>query len=228
MSFSALLFDLDGTLIDSAPDLVGALNWLRGREGLAPVDAGLFAVHAAEGAAGLLSAGMPPADSRQLEDWKQAFLERYARHSYVNSCLYEGIPELLDYLDDNAVPWGIVTNKHERLTHPVLRAAGLADRAGCVICGDTLAHTKPHPAPVLRACEELDVRPSQALFAGDDVRDLEAGRAAGTSVAAIMYGYGSGKFDEVLVGDSLSVEHPRDLLAFLDANCGPGSATAGS
>ncbi|MEJ8567550.1 HAD-IA family hydrolase [Elongatibacter sediminis] len=228
MIISALLFDLDGTLIDSAPDLVGALNWLRGREGLAPVDVGQFAVHAAEGAAGLLSAGMPPADSRQLEDWKQAFLEQYARHSFENSSLYEGIPQLLDYLDANDVPWGIVTNKHERLTHPVLQAAGLADRAGCVICGDTLAQTKPHPAPVLRACEDLDVRPAQALFAGDDVRDLEAGRAAGTSVAAIMYGYGSGKFNEVLVGDSLIVEHPRVLQAFLEAKRGPATETARS
>jgi phosphoglycolate phosphatase len=216
----ALLFDLDGTLLDSAPDLVAALNWVRASERLQPLATEQMAMHFSRGVLGLLQAGMPPGNAHRFETWAQLFLDRYAQHSFVDSRLYDGVIDLLDFLDARALPWGIVTNKSERLTHPVLQAAGLAGRASCVVCGDTLERSKPDPAPVRHACALLGAEPESTLFAGDDVRDIQAGRAAGTQTAAVYYGYGSTELDDELVADSLRVHHPRDLIAFLNSGGG--------
>ena len=225
-AIEAVLFDLDGTLLDTAPDLVAALNGVRAGEGLEPLATESIARHASRGAMGLLRAGMPGARESQLEAWKREFLERYARSSYVASRLYDGVAELLDFLDAALLPWGIVTNKSETLTHPILQAAGLAARAACVVCGDTVARSKPDPLPVLHACALLGVKPAHTLFAGDDVRDLQAGRGAGAQVAAVYYGYGSAELDAALVGDSLGVQHPRDLIAFLRQRRGSAHGAA--
>lgn len=215
MRVRAMLFDLDGTLLDSAPDLVAALNWVRALEGLGPLPVETVSRHVSRGAVGMLRAGMPEADPQRFEAWKHAFLERYAEHCYVESRLYDGVGELLDLLDARSIRWGIVTNKSERFTHPVLAAAGLGGRVSCVVCGDTLPRHKPDPAPVRHACSMLEVEPGETLFAGDDVRDIEAGRAAGTQLAAVLYGYGSVELTDDIVGDSVKVHHPRDLAALL-------------
>jgi 2-phosphoglycolate phosphatase len=209
---SAVLFDLDGTLLDSAPDLVGALNWLRAEEGLPALPVNEVSRHASRGATGLLQAGMPAADAQRFEAWRSLFLARYAEHSYVHSSLYAGVPELLDFLASSDIPWGIVTNKFTALTLPILQAAGLSDKVGCVVCGDTLSRNKPDPAPVILACELLKTPVAETVFAGDDVRDLQAGRAAGTMTAAVYYGYGSYELDDTVVAGSLPVHHPSDLI----------------
>lgn len=211
----AVLFDLDGTLLDSAPDLVAALNWVRATEGLGPVAIDSVRTHCSRGAAGLLSAGMPPADPARFDAWKTAFLERYAANSFAESRLFAGVTDVLDYMDRRQISWGIVTNKIERLTRPLLEAAGLAGRIACVVCGDTLARSKPDPAPVRHACTLLGTRPEQTLFVGDDVRDIQAGRAAGTRLGAVYYGYGSTELSDEVVGDSLRLHRPGDLLSFL-------------
>jgi len=144
----ALLFDLDGTLLDSAPDLVAALNWVRAQEGLPPLAVDHMAPHVSHGAVGLLQAGMPKSDEKQFEIWKSMLLAKYAENSFRHSTLYTGIPEVLDFLARSDIPWGIVTNKLAALTGPILRAAGLEDRVSCVVCGDTLDRRKPDPAPV--------------------------------------------------------------------------------
>ncbi len=213
---SGVLFDLDGTLLDSAPDLVASLNWLRSSEGLPELDVVDMAQFASRGAVGLLNAAFPPGDSEQFERRRLAFLEHYAQHSYRDSSLYEGTVELIDYLDQSAIPWGIVTNKMESLTLPILKASGLARTVSAVVCGDTLKFSKPHPAPVLLACEIMGVEPHRVLFVGDDVRDIEVGEAAGTMTAAALYGYGANEFTEAHKRNSLALQQPstlRDLLA---------------
>lgn len=219
----AMLFDLDGTLLDSAPDLVASLNWVRHSEGLAPLALGEMKRYASKGAIGLLKAGMPPADGATLETWRQRFLEHYAINSCRDSTLFDGVPELLDMLDRQQIPWGIVTNKIEALTRPIVESFGLQDRIGCVVCGDTLAESKPHPAPVALACDIVGAEPSETLFVGDDVRDIQAGRAAGTQTAAVYYGYGSYELVDEPVGESFPVHRPSDLARLIrDQHGAPG------
>jgi len=208
----AVLFDLDGTLLDSAPDLVGSLNWVRGTENLPPLPLSEMAQYASKGAVGLLKAGMPESNEEQLESRRLRFLDHYAKNSFRHSRLYDGIPQLLDYLGEAEIPWGIVTNKIESLTLPILAAADLQDAISCIVCGDTLIESKPHPAPVSLACGMLDVAPAETLFVGDDIRDIQAGKAAGTQTAAVFYGYGSYELIGDQVNASLQVHHPSDLL----------------
>ncbi len=215
---TAVLFDLDGTLLDSAPDLVGTLNWLRAQDGLPELDLAQMSRHASRGAGGLLNAGHPSSDPDEFERRRIAFIEHYGANSFRNSRLYEGIDELIDYLNGSGVPWGVVTNKMESLTLPILEASGLARTVSCVVCGDTTEFSKPHPAPVLLACEILGVNPGSTLFVGDDIRDVDAGKAAGTMTAAVLYGYGSDEFSETLTSDSLVLKYPTQLMKILSHN----------
>ena len=186
----AVMFDLDGTLVDSAPDLVAALNQVRIAEGLAPMPYEELRTASAYGAAGLVGRGLPPADEQVTEQRKQQFLDFYQDEKYQRSQLFDGVRELLDWLGAQAIPWGVVTNKWERFTLPVLDNAGILASSGCVICGDTLETVKPHPAPVQLACELLGASPEQSLMVGDDLRDLQAGQAAGCPAVFVNWGYG--------------------------------------
>jgi phosphoglycolate phosphatase len=208
----AVLFDLDGTLLDSAPDLVGSLNWVRGTENLSPLPLSEMSRYASKGAVGLLRAGMPESDDEVFESWRLRFLDHYANNSFRHSRLYEGVPELLGYLGEAGIPWGVVTNKIESLTLPILEAADLQDVISCVVCGDTLPESKPHPAPVRLACRILRVAPRETLFVGDDIRDIQAGNAAGTQTAAAHYGYGTDELTGHDVSASLLVHHPSELV----------------
>ncbi len=209
----AVLFDLDGTLLDTAPDLVASLNWVRNTENLDPLPVSTMSRFASKGAVGLLMAGMPETDEESFESWRLRFLEYYAENLYRESSLYEGIPELLEFLDEEGIPWGVVTNKIESLTLPIIEAANLEAAISCVVCGDTLEERKPHPAPVTLACQMLGADPAETVFAGDDIRDIQAGLAAGTQTAAIHYGYGSDELTGDDIRHSLPVHHPSDLLA---------------
>lgn len=210
-----MLFDLDGTLLDSAPDLVGSLNWVRQTEGLHDLPIDEMSCFASKGAVGLLQAGMPQTDEATFEAWRQRFLEHYARNSYRHSSLYDGVTELLKILGQAGIPWGIVTNKIESLTFPIIEAVELTDSISCVVCGDTTSESKPHPAPVSLACEMIGVEPADTLFVGDDIRDIQAGKAAGTQTAAVHYGYGSRELEGSLVENSYPVHHPSDLIGLV-------------
>ena len=212
---NAVLFDLDGTLLDSAPDLVSSLNWVRETENLPPLPLSEMSQYASKGAVGLLRAGMPESNAELLESRRLRFLDHYAENSFRHSRLYDGIPELLDFLGEAGIPWGIVTNKIESLTLPIIEAADLQDDISCIVCGDTLSESKPHPAPVSLACGMLGVAPAETLFVGDDIRDIQAGLAAGTQTAAIYYGYGSNELTGDQVSASLQVHHPSDLVALV-------------
>jgi len=211
-----ILFDLDGTLLDTAPDLIGALNHVRKQEGLPVVSVADYRHLVSRGAAGLVGQGMPEADPASFERRKSEFLKHYAEFLFQDSVFFDGVEDVLAVLERNAIPWGVVTNKMESLTLPLLQAAGLLNRAAGVVCGDTLNQSKPHPAPILLGCEMLNCPNSQTLMVGDDLRDLEAGQAAGTLTALALYGYlEPGIFSNDLSG-SYQIERPIDVLQLLE------------
>ncbi len=188
--FKAVLFDLDGTLADTAPDLGRALNRVRTAEGCPPLPQECLRPYTSRGVKGLLQAGFGIGpESPDYERLSQAFLASYAEDICRESRLFDGIPELLARLEDNGVLWGIVTNKRSRFTGPVVEHLGLFPRTRCVVSGDTTRAAKPSPLPILHACELLACLPGETLYVGDDLRDIEAGRAAGTRTAAVSYGY---------------------------------------
>ena len=211
-----VLFDLDGTLLDSAGDLVAALNHVRRGQGLDPVATAAYRQHVSRGALGLIRAGLPESTATEQERWLADFLDYYARNSARKTRPFVGIDTILDRLDERGMPWGVVTNKTERLTLPILGQTGLLGRAACVVCGDTLDQNKPHPAPVLLACELLGLPPESVLMVGDDLRDIEAGKAAGTQTAFATYGYVTCSEAEVEAFGSAIIHQPEALLEYLD------------
>jgi N-acetyl-D-muramate 6-phosphate phosphatase len=186
----AVLFDLDGTVADTAPDLVGALNRLRAEEGFPPLPVSSLRTFASQGARGLLREGLGIKQNHpEYPQWVERFLMHYEKHLCVETVLFEGIPELLDALEQRQIAWGIVTNKYRRFTAPLVDALNLASRVSCVICGDSTAHPKPAPDPLLHACNLIHIAPSQCLYVGDDPRDIQAGLAAQTRTLAAAWGY---------------------------------------
>jgi 2-phosphoglycolate phosphatase len=190
LQIRAVLFDLDGTLADSAGDLAAAVNRIRAGRGLAPVPVAVLRPHASAGARGLLGAGIgvTPEDP-QYPALRDEFLAYYAAGLDQTTALFDGIATLLDALDERALAWGIVTNKAARFTQPVVDALGLQRRAGAIVSGDTTAHPKPHPAPLLHAAALLNVDAAQCVYVGDDLRDVIAGNAAGMATIVAEYGY---------------------------------------
>jgi 2-phosphoglycolate phosphatase len=187
--YNAVLFDLDGTLVDTAPDMVAVLQYLQRQHGIDPVSYELGRSYVSNGAIGLLTLGFPELDIDIGDEMHQQYLERYAETICEESRVFAGLAELLDQLDDMDCPWGVVTNKPEQLTIPLLVALGLADRSACIVSGDTLAVRKPDPAPLLLACEFAGVDSETAIYIGDAERDIEAGQRAGMATIAAGYGY---------------------------------------
>ncbi|NNL95197.1 MAG: HAD-IA family hydrolase [Xanthomonadales bacterium] len=217
----AVLFDLDGTLLNTAPDLVGALNFVREHEGLPAVDWREFKHFASRGALGLIDGGLPGARTEQNNQRKAMLLEHYAQNIYKNTRPFDGIMDLIEALRVRAIPWGVVTNKPEYLTLPLLLKAGLSQLASCVICGDTLSHSKPHPAPVRLGCELLGVSSECCLMVGDDLRDLQAGKAAGTLTALAAYGYLEPGWKSPDPPPDWHVDSPSQLLDLIEQQGGP-------
>jgi N-acetyl-D-muramate 6-phosphate phosphatase len=187
---SAVLFDLDGTLADSAGDLAGAVNRIRLERGLAPVSIAAMRPHASAGARGLLGAGMGVTpDDAEYPALRERFLAYYAEGLADTTALFEGIAALLDALDARGLAWGIVTNKAARYTQPVTDALCLTTRARAIVSGDTTAHPKPHPAPLLHAADLLGIAAGECAYVGDDLRDVLAGNAAGMPTIVAEYGY---------------------------------------
>ena len=188
-TFDAILFDLDGTLIDTAPDMVAALLGMQKEHGLALLPYDLARSHVSNGAAGLVRLAFPEADEAQTKRLHQEYLERYEDAVCVESTLFPDLDGLLDKLDAGGRPWGVVTNKPKRMTTPLLAGLGLGARAACAISGDTLPQRKPHPAPLLLASQQIGVPAEKTVYVGDSVRDIEAGRAAGMFTIVASYGY---------------------------------------
>ena len=185
-----ILFDLDGTLVDSAPDLAGTANDLRATHGLPPLPHGDLRPMVGAGARGMVGVafGIAPGDPR-FDELRDAFLARYADRLLQESCVFEAMQPVLDVLDAAGLTWGIVTNKAMRFAAPLVEGLGLANRAKVLIAGDTTPHAKPHPAPLLEAARRLGVPAEECAYVGDDLRDVQAGRAAGMVTLAAAWGY---------------------------------------
>lgn len=212
----AVLFDLDGTLIDSAPDLGAAANAMRSARGLAPLPLPHYRAWASAGARGLLFAAfdMGPQDER-FADWRDEFLARYEQGLLQHTKPFAGVTEVLDHLRQRGLAWGIVTNKHSRFTDPIVRGMSCLMDAAVVISGDTTAHAKPHPEPLLEAARRLGLWPSECLYVGDDERDIVAGRAAGMPTVVARYGYLGTAPDVDAWGGDWQIENPLGLLKIL-------------
>ncbi len=220
--FEAVLFDLDGTLADTAPDLCSAIAILLAEEGRPQQPFASLRPHTSQGVRGLLGKGFGIDDSHPEYDRLAArFLEIYAGRLCEMSRLFDGIPELLDALEARGIAWGIVTNKRARYTDPLVAALGLTPRTRCVVSGDTTPEAKPSPLPILHACEILCCAPQRALYVGDDRRDIVAGRAAGTLTAAVSYGY-LGDSGPVYTWDAdFIADHPAALADYLFSSGAP-------
>jgi N-acetyl-D-muramate 6-phosphate phosphatase len=212
----AVLFDLDGTFADTAPDLARGLNGVRAERGLPPLPPEIARPHTSAGARGLLKAGFGIApESPGYGDLRDRFLEFYEKNLCVETRLFDGIPELLATLRARKLPWGIVTNKGKRFTDPLVRLLAVDRLAGCVVSGDSTPHIKPHPAPLLLAASLLSLPPVACLYVGDDLRDVQAARAAGMRVLAAGWGYlGEGADPRTWEADAV-ISHPREILDFI-------------
>ena len=212
----AVLFDLDGTLIDSAPDLAGAGNEMRVVRGLAPYPLAHFRPMVGSGARGMVGCALAvgPQDDGFAE-LRDEFLQRYEARMTQDTHVFPDMLHVLDVLDARALPWGIVTNKATRFSDPLVRALGLLPRAATLVCGDTTPHAKPHPEPLFEAARRLGIDAADCVYVGDDLRDVQAGRAAGMTTVAVQWGYlGVGEAIESWGADHL-VQTPAELLKLL-------------
>jgi len=209
-----VLFDLDGTFADTAPDLGYAINCMREARGLPSLPASITRPVTSLGARGLLNAGFGIGPGHPDYDaMREEFLRLYESNICRETRLFPGIPELLEAITPGR-RWGIVTNKAERLARLLIEKLALASPPACIIGGDSTPHFKPHPAPLLAACETLHEDPGACIYVGDDLRDIEAGRAAGMRTAAAGWGYLNGSKPESWNADWM-LEKPQDLLPLL-------------
>ena len=212
----AVLFDLDGTLIDSAPDLAGAANDMRVARALAPYPLAHFRPMVGSGARGMVGRAFDvgPGDE-QFAALRDEFLRRYETRMTQETRVFPEMLPVLDALIEQALPWGIVTNKATRFSEPLVRALGLFARAGTLVCGDTTPHSKPHPEPLLEAARRMRVEAAACVYVGDDLRDVQAGKAAGMATVAVAWGYlGLGESIEAWGADH-TVQTPQQLLHLL-------------
>ncbi len=211
------LFDLDGTLADTAPDLAYVLNQMRAARGNPPLPPAATRPVTSLGARGLLNVGfgMGPGHP-EYAAMREEFLRLYESNICRESRLFPGMAELLDAIEKRGLRWGVVTNKAERLARLLLEALGIFSRAACIVGGDTTPHLKPHPDPLLAACRIMQEDASACVYVGDDQRDIEAGRAAGMKVVAVRWGYLNGGKPESWNADLLIAE-PCDLLQVLQS-----------
>jgi phosphoglycolate phosphatase len=214
--FKGVFFDLDGTLADTAPDLVAAANQLLIARNLAPKQYEVLRPCASAGARGLIGGafGIDP-DHPDFIPLRDEFFANYEKALLVNSVLFEGVDHLLDQLDGAKLPWGIVTNKSERFTNPLTDLMGLRQRAASTVSGDTTPYSKPHPEPILHAARIANIDPGNSVYVGDDIRDIVAGKAAGMKTIAAAYGYCGCEEPPEAWGADYLVRHPKELLQII-------------
>ena len=214
----AVLFDLDGTLIDSAPDLGAAADKMRTDRGLASYPLERYRPMAGAGARGMLGVafGITP-ESAEFDALREEFFVTYEHRMLLNTQVFDGIPALIEALRERGLLWGVVTNKSMRFTDPLTRAIPLFASAGAVVSGDTTSFSKPHPEPLHEAARRLGVASEACIYVGDDERDIIAGRAAGMKTVAATYGYMGSQADSTLWDADASISSPLELLKLLNS-----------
>lgn len=210
----AILFDLDGTLLDTAPDMAAALNRVRAEQGFEPMAFAEIRPHVSNGARGLLGLGLGIAPEHDGYDrLRDRFLALYAEDLAVHTCLFPGLEALVDSLEGRALPWGVVTNKPGSLTHQLIAALGL--NPAVVVCGDDLQRAKPHPDPLLFAAGKLRLSPETIWYIGDHERDIIAGNAAHMPTIAGRWGYLDGERPIESWGATLVIDQPEEIAGLL-------------
>ncbi len=212
----AVLFDLDGTLIDSAPDLGAAADLMRTNRGLPSIDLATYRPMAGAGARGMLGVAfdMSP-DHPEFVTLREEFFSNYEQRLTQNTRIFPGVAEMLADLVQRGTPWGVVTNKAIRFTKPLTQAMPLFSTAGTIISGDTTPQSKPHPLPLLEAARRLNVPPERCVYVGDDERDIVAGLAAGMATVAVTYGYLGQKSDTSQWGAHATINSASELLQLI-------------
>ena len=214
----AVLFDLDGTLIDSAPDLGAAADKMRTDRGLAPLPMERYRPMAGSGARGMLGVafGITP-EAAEFDTLREEFFVNYESRMLLHTRAFAGVGELVDALRERGLRWGVVTNKSARFTEPLTRAMPLFETAGAIVSGDTTPYAKPHPEPLLEAARRLAIEPGACVYVGDDERDMVAGRAAGMRTVAATYGYMGAQADATRWLADAAIASPLELLQWLNA-----------
>lgn len=217
MRLRAVLFDMDGTLLDTAPDFIAICQAMLAERGFPRVDDKLIRDEISGGARAMVSAAfaMSP-EAPEFEALRLEFLARYQTDCAVHSKLFDGMAELLADIEKAKLIWGVVTNKPVRFAQPIMEQLGLSERSAVLICPDHVTKSKPDPEPLLLACKMLDLDPASVLFVGDDLRDIESGRDAGTKTAAVRYGYIHPNDNPDHWGADVVVNHPLELRRVLD------------
>lgn len=211
-----VLFDLDGTLVDTAPDMVAALNTVLAEEDQPPVPLLRARNHVSHGSAALIRLGF--GEDQQDTDYRRRidrFLANYRQALSEESALFDGMSELLQHLELNEIRWGVVTNKPAWLTDPLMEALGLYERAACVISGDTTRERKPHPLPMFTAASQANVKTEHTLYLGDASRDIEAGNASGMTTLVANWGYIDNDQTPESWGADGFLDHPLDCLDWI-------------
>lgn len=209
---AAVLLDLDGTLLDTAPDMVRIVNMMRAQEKLAPVPYAHIRQYVSHGSAAVLRVAFPGSEGVRLAALQSRFLELYREHLVVETLLFPGFEEVLAALEAHGIPWGVITNKPGWLTEPLLREFALYERAGCVLSGDSLPVCKPDPLPLLTAARRIAVAPERCLYLGDALRDMQAARAANMVGLAARYGYIGPQENTAEWPVTAWIDSPLDLL----------------
>jgi len=214
--FSAMLFDLDGTLVDTAPDLAFALNSLLQQQGFKPLPYEVIRPVASHGSPGLLSLGFGiNTGHSDYSSLQQQFLQLYQDNIARETALFEGMEKVISSLESANIPWGVITNKPAFLTEPLLDKLNLTHRAACIVSADTTPHSKPHPAPMLHACEIINHRPEECIYIGDAKRDIDAGKNVNMQTITAAYGYlAENDQPENWLADAI-IDHPSDLLQWI-------------
>ncbi len=211
-----ILFDLDGTLVDTAPDLGLALNIQRQRHGFEPLPDEVIRPFASHGSKGLLSIGFGIGpDSHEFAAMREEYLALYDQVFTDSPVLFDGVEELLEAIESSGSLWGVVTNKPRRFTQPLLQAMNLHKRAACIVSGDDAAKAKPAPDTLLLACAQTNSQPQDCLYIGDAERDMVAGRAAGMKTVLALYGYIADEDTPLEWGADYLINHPREVIALL-------------
>ncbi len=211
-----ILFDLDGTLLDTAPDLAYALNQLRIEQSLAALPYEKIRPVVSHGGRALIELGFNISEAdEQFESLRQRLLDIYKDNIAINTTLFPGMQDVLEHIESHQMLWGVVTNKPSWLTEPLLKALNLMARSACVVSGDTLSKRKPHPEPMLYACQLSNSKVAECLYVGDAQRDIEAGKQAGMHTLAALYGY-IGEDDDVRQwGADAIIDKPEDIISWL-------------
>ncbi len=212
-----ILFDLDGTFADTAPDLADALNRVRQVQGLKPIPLEPIRLQTSNGANALIKLGFEKdQEDPEFEILKQQLLDLYLENIARHTRLFKGIPKLLDKLDERGIEWGIVTNKPKRFTIPLMKELDIFLRTDCIVSGDTTPFSKPHPAPLIHAAKLLNLAPQECIYIGDAERDIKAACNAGMRSLIAMFGYLGPNDEPEEWGADGFIEKPEDTLAYLD------------